>query len=332
MKNTIYYLVVLLCLPFILNAQDTLEIKKAPDYIQDGAFTKDHNVNKVSSYDYPEIIEKDIVWSRTIWREIDLRQKINHHFYYPAIQKRKNLDPENMCLADVIFEALEQNAKEQITNNGGANVMSNTGEHQRLECFKTGMIKIPGKEFDWGIMTPQEILSVGTEKSEMEILTKEDGSGEDSLDINGNEVYYETEVTPFDRTIITKWKIKEEIFFDKKRSVMDTRIVGLCPVAENYKEPVSGKIIPQYELFWIYFPDFRTVLARSKVLNLTKNDAQKRSYLDIFEKRMFSSRIIMESNIMNREISDYMIGLDALLEADRIQEEIFNIEHDLWEY
>ena len=40
----------------------------------------------------------------------------------------------------------------------------------------------------------------------------------------------------------------------------------------------------------------------------------------------------MESNIMNRQISDYMIGLDALLEADRIQEEIFNIEHDLWEY
>ena len=55
-------------------------------------------------------------------------------------------------------------------------------------------------------------------------------------------------------------------------------------------------------------------------------------YLDIFEKRLFSSRIIMESNIMNRQISDYMIGLDALLEANRIQEEIFNIEHDLWEY
>ena len=70
----------------------------------------------------------------------------------------------------------------------------------------------------------------------------------------------------------------------------------------------------------------------AKLLNITKNNAQKRSYLDIFEKRMFSSRITMESNIMNREISDYMIGLDALLEADRIEEEMFNTEHDLWEY
>ena len=47
---------------------------------------------------------------------------------------------------------------------------------------------------------------------------------------------------------------------------------------------------------------------------------------------MFESRITMESNIMNRQISDYMIGLDAILESERIHEEIFNIEHDLWEY
>ena len=113
---------------------------------------------------------------------------------------------------------------------------------------------------------------------------------------------------------------------------MDTRIVGLCPVAENYKEPVSGKIIPQYELFWIYFPDFRDVLVKTKVSNFTKNNAQQRSYLGVFEKRMFGSRVLQESNIMNRSVADYMIGLDALLESKRIKEEIFNIEQDMWEY
>ena len=73
-------------------------------------------------------------------------------------------------------------------------------------------------------------------------------------------------------------------------------------------------------------------MLNTKVTNYTKNNAQERSFLGIFEKRMFSSRIIMESNIMNRRISEYMIGLDALLEGNRIQEEMFNIEHDLWEY
>ena len=47
---------------------------------------------------------------------------------------------------------------------------------------------------------------------------------------------------------------------------------------------------------------------------------------------MFSSYIIKEANVMNRKIQQYMLGLDALLEAERIKEEIFNIEHDLWEY
>ena len=30
-----------------------------------------------------------------------------------------------------------------------------------------------------------------------------------------------------------KWRIKEEWFFDKQRSVMDVRILGLAPMIEN---------------------------------------------------------------------------------------------------
>ena len=30
-----------------------------------------------------------------------------------------------------------------------------------------------------------------------------------------------------------KWRIKEEWFFDKQRSVMDVRILGLAPLVEN---------------------------------------------------------------------------------------------------
>ena len=49
-------------------------------------------------------------------------------------------------------------------------------------------------------------------------------------------------------------------------------------------------------------------------------------------KRMFASTIVKEGNVYDRNINEYMIGLDALLEAERIKAEIFNIEHDLWEY
>ena len=47
---------------------------------------------------------------------------------------------------------------------------------------------------------------------------------------------------------------------------------------------------------------------------------------------MFGSTIIKEASVSDRKINEYMIGLDGLLEAQRIKEEIFNFEHDLWEY
>ena len=68
------------------------------------------------------------------------------------------------------------------------------------------------------------------------------------------------------------------------------------------------------------------------MFNLVKNDAERRTYDDIFWKRMFSSTIVKESSVYDRRVDEFMVGLDALLEAERIKEEIFNIEHDLWEY
>ena len=44
------------------------------------------------------------MWSRKIWREIDLRQKVNHPIYYPQRQKDEGtIDRKN--LFDVILHA-----------------------------------------------------------------------------------------------------------------------------------------------------------------------------------------------------------------------------------
>jgi hypothetical protein len=47
---------------------------------------------------------------------------------------------------------------------------------------------------------------------------------------------------------------------------------------------------------------------------------------------MFSSYIYKESNVYDRVISEYQLGMNALLEAERIEEDIRIFEHDLWEY
>ena len=84
-------------------------------------------------------------------------------------------------------------------------------------------------------------------------------------------------------------------------------------------------------LFWVYFPEARYVFANFDVFN-TFNDAERRTYEDIFWKRTFSSFVRKESNVFERYISEYKNGIDVLLESERVKTQIFNYEHDLWHY
>jgi len=297
-------------LPLFLSSQDQEGVLEPPptDLIN-GAFSKDHNQSKDEAYEYPEISEKDIVWSTTIWREIDLRQKINHHFYYPSISERDHLNPEQMSLIDVVMESIQE---------GGMFY------NPTLRVFRAEQNAKADNEFKYGLLTQEEKNSLG--EGEIFVSDSFDVYGDLVFDRDGNKLQSITEAAAFDRTLVKRWKIKEEWFFDKHRSVMDVRIVGLCPVVEIPDEQ------REEDMFWLYFPDYRTLLAKTKVANFTKNNAQQRSYLGIFEKRMFGSRVLQESNIMNRSISDYMVGLDALLESEKIKKNLHDFEQDLWEY
>ena len=143
--------------------------------------------------------------------------------------------------------------------------------------------------------------------------------------------YYDTTVvTEFDPTAVKQIRVKEDWLFDKQRSVLDVRIVGMCPITEKY-DPVSGEFQGFVPLFWIYFPEAREVFAASEVFNRF-NDAARLTYDDVFFKRMFSSYIYKEANVYDRGIKEYAIDMDALLESERIKNDIFLLEHDLWEY
>ena len=360
MKIIRLIVILLFFTPLISSAQNSEtvvnEITKVPQDIVDGSFEKKHNQNKTESFEYPEINEKDIVWSRTIWREIDLNHKMNHHFYYPDIEIREHLNSDKMSLIDVVMEAIQgyTNLDEKCSKCSGTGEIDATnnvlgdkiectnclGTSSKFRCFQIGLNSKPGNEFKYGLKTKEEKMEIGVppadsvyvkdEYGQRVVDTREfleDGSYNQNY---GYDIRVLGEPEAFKRTQVVAWKVKEEWFFDKKRSVMDVRIVGLAP-CWYVQDTVNNteKLVP---LFWIYYPDFRDVLLNTRVTNYTKNNAQERSFLGVFEKRMFVSRITMESNIMNREISDYMIGLDALLESERIKEEIFNIEHDMWEY
>ncbi|HWY34527.1 MAG TPA: gliding motility protein GldN [Nitrosopumilaceae archaeon] len=124
---------------------------------------------------------------------------------------------------------------------------------------------------------------------------------------------------------VLSYAVKEDWFFDKQKSVMEVRIIGIAP------QKFDPKIGEGINMFWVYFPACRPLFAANEVFN-TKNDAERRTYDDIFLKRQFSSFVTKETNVYDRNIVEYAHGIDAQLESDRIKKDIFLYEHDLWHF
>jgi gliding motility associated protien GldN len=142
-------------------------------------------------------------------------------------------------------------------------------------------------------------------------------------------VYPPRDSTWFVTKDIIQYRIKEDWFFDKERSVLDVRILGIAPV--KYQKDEEGTIQGMQEMFWLYFPHCRFVLNNYFVYN-DKNDAQWMSFDDLFWKRRFNSTIYKSANVYDRKIDSYATGVDALMQSEKIKEEIRTIEHDVWNF
>lgn len=152
------------------------------------------------------------------------------------------------------------------------------------------------------------------------------------IDIDGNEIEtFDSLPRELATEDVTMLRIKEDWFIDKNRSVEDVRIIGFALIYMQQKEEGTPPV--QMPLAWIRYndPEVRELLANAEVYNMD-NDRARRSYDDIFRKRIFSSYVIRESNDFNRRIEDYASGIDAWMESQRIEDYLFEMEEDMWEY
>jgi len=134
---------------------------------------------------------------------------------------------------------------------------------------------------------------------------------------------------------IKQFRVKEVWYFDKELSVMKCRILGISPIQDNY-DPTTGELKYSLPLFWIYYPEAREHFARIRVES-DYNEISPISWYDMFEQRYFASYIMKRSNMLDLRVEDLFYGydrqgIDRLMESEKIKAELFNFEHDLWEY
>ncbi len=141
--------------------------------------------------------------------------------------------------------------------------------------------------------------------------------------------------SPVNAEDIKRYRVKEMWFFDEETSTMKVRILGISPIRDVYDDETGEFKYPE-PLFWIYYPEARKSLAQHRVYN-EYNEIAPMTWYDLFESRMFSSYIFKSSNVLDLRLTDIYqnyetAGIDMLLEGEKIKAELFNFEHDLWEY
>lgn len=246
---------------------------------------------------YAFLRESDVVWKTCVWRKIDMREKFNQYLYFP-IDPKENTQGR-MNLANLLYQAV---------SNG------------EIEVFEDDELKVP---LDW------EVLNGRLNKYHT-FMT------DDVLNEYGDVVeegHLDSTLMSFNAKDYFVILLKEFWYIDKQDTRQKVRITGLSLVLTECKDRDGESICNQIPQFWVPMDDMRVRNILAKTDSYDENNiAANRSYDDIFIDRFFDSYVTRTTNRFNREVSSYLTGTDAILESQRLEDEIFNIESDMWEY
>lgn len=290
----------------ILNAKSPESFRK---YREMGLIKKGDSMvsNKITPLSYGFIEDKDILKSMVVWEIIDMNDKLNQPFYH----NEDGLVSQNKSLYQLLFDAINDGRIKEVYDD---------------EMFMTRL-------------SPDAIQS----RIKNEVMSD---AGIDRLNEAGK--LTEDEKREFTNVYETKTenvkvlKIKGMWYIDRRDSQMKYRLLGIAAMGQDPAtmgqfgldgQPLASKD-ELIDLFWVYYPDAREVLANSVVFN-SKNLASDITFDDILNARRFSTIIYKTDNgLGNGVIKDY-IPRDAdaqLEESERIKAQILQMENDMWNY
>jgi gliding motility associated protien GldN len=260
----------------------------------DGAVDKSF-INERTPLPYEHLRADDALYTERVWREIDVREKINQVFRY---------------------KTEDDNGDQRFIN-----ILLNAVKKGDVTAFSPD---------DDRFTTPMALADVnkavsGGQNDTVAVKDPNDPS---------KTVKYKVMASSFNPDDVVKYRIKEDWVFDREASRLFVRIIGIAPLKTIYA-PDGKTERGTIPLFWIYYPDLRPTLAKYEVYNPKNMGMGRMTWEELFESRMFSSYIVKSTldNPLNKNIRNMIDDpILRLVEGENIKDRIFNYEQDLWSY
>ena len=256
----------------------------------------------------------DIVWSRVVYRIIDMRFKQNYQLYTPVSAE----DPVYSSLFRTMLRAIENGMPvyEKSANVGDIKPYFNVGPMPK-EMIPTLLNTDRTGELGDGNIATSEYMLLNYD------------SIADKMTFNGYSY------NGFVRNQL-KYMIQEVIFFDKHYSRMYSKILAIAPMnvdnAGVHEDMSVMQALYGQILFWVPFDSFRPYMAQQYVTP-RGSDSKRVTFDDFFMQKEYSSYLVGVNNIYSRMIPEIGTTYEEMQrEQERIETELLNVEQDLWEY
>ena len=259
----------------------------------------------------------DVIWSRYVYRVIDMRYKQNYQLYFPT--KSDDADYRNLfkVITDAVVDGLPIFEK-------------------NMETIKPDFNQEPVSRS----VIPTMFMADDPMADYSDDPTHFDISSSDAMLVHYDSIADELSFHfyPFEKLVRNqlKYLIQEVVFFDKHTSRLHIKIMGIAPlqsdkISTRDDSNIMGSLRESI-MFWIPFDALRPYLAMQYAIP-NRNEVKRVTFDDFFQKRLFTSYIVGEGNMYNRWIPDYAGTAENIKkEQERIATEMLNFEQDLWEY
>ena len=255
----------------------------------------------------------DVVWSRIVYRIVDMRLKQNYQLYTPLTSE----DPQYSSLFRTMLRAIEQ----------GMPVYEKSNTIGDIKPY-FNLAAMPKELIPTILNTDREGYGDGNiATSEYMLLNYDSITGKMSFNGYSYESFVRNQL---------KYMIQEVVFFDKHYSRMYSKILAIAPMHSDnvtyYEDmPIMDALYGQI-LFWVPFDAFRPYMAQQYVTP-RGNDTKRVTFDDFFAQKLYTSYLVGANNVYGRMIPEIATTPEEIKkEQERIEWELLSAEQDLWEY